>query len=127
MAPMAPMAPRGSLVGDTLASFDAAKHLDDPQYDGVKRAMLDLARKIDAWDVIVDWALEDVAAAEGKTRPAVPANDNVSLSAYLKFCDQLGLSPAGAKALELSQEGKSGKSAKLTAMRGGRAPAAAAG
>lgn len=50
-----------------------------------------LARKIDAWDVIAEWALEDVHD-EGK-RPAVPQNDNVSLASFLKYLDMLGLVP----------------------------------
>ena len=55
------------------------------------RAAFDLARKIDAWDQIVDWAIED--AAESGGRPAVPANDNVSLATFLKFMTTLGLVP----------------------------------
>ncbi len=50
-----------------------------------------LARKIDAWNVIVDWAHED--AAEGGSRPAVPANDNVSLASFLKYLEKLRLLP----------------------------------
>lgn len=50
-----------------------------------------LAKKIDAWDVIVDWALED--AAESSSRPAVPANDNVSLASFLKYLEKLQLLP----------------------------------
>jgi hypothetical protein len=51
-----------------------------------------LARKIDAWDQIVDWANED--AAESGSRPKVPANDNVSLASFGKYLDMLGLMPA---------------------------------
>lgn len=78
------------------------------------QAMLALARKIDAWDVVVRWAQEDAGAERG-ARPAVPQNDNVSLSAYLKYCDQLGLTPAGRGSLkEKKPEGKGGKLGKLT-------------
>lgn len=49
-----------------------------------------LARKIDAWDTIVDWAIED---ASDSGRPLVPANDNVSLPTFLKYLDSLGLVP----------------------------------
>jgi hypothetical protein len=45
------------------------------------------------------------------------ANDNVSISAYLKYCDQLGLSPAGRKALDIKKERAGGK---LSAIRGGK-------
>jgi hypothetical protein len=50
-----------------------------------------LARKIDAWDQVVQWALDDAAQDGG--RPKVPANDNVSLASYLKYLDVLGLVP----------------------------------
>ena len=107
-----------SLVEATEASIKAAAHLTAMD-SGAIDALLKLARKIDAWDQIVEWALDDAASKEG-ARPAVPQNDNVSISAYLKYCDQLGLSPAGRKALELKQGGASAKQAKLTALRGGR-------
>lgn len=55
-----------------------------------------LADKIDAWDVIVQWANDDVEDREG-ARPLVPANDNVSLPTFLKYCESLGLTPAGRK------------------------------
>lgn len=107
-----------SLVDETLASFEAATHLSEKD-DGPKAALILLARKIDAWDQIVEWALED--AAESGGRPTVPQNDNVSISAYFKACDQLGLTPSGRKALGLAGGGVSGKKAKLTALQGGKA------
>ena len=80
-------------VTDALErSIRNAKHLRARDSATIAAARK-LARKIDAWDVIVDWALED--AAEHNTRPAVPANDNVSIATFLKFMDTLGLvSPA---------------------------------
>jgi hypothetical protein len=53
----------------------------------------------------------------------VPQNDNVSISAYLKYCDQLGLTPAGRKSLELDKGGESGgsKLGKLRTVHGGKA------
>lgn len=115
----------GGLVEATEKAIKAATHLTDMDA-GALQAMRELARKIDAWDVIVDWALDDAAAAGPGARPAVPQNDNVSISAYLKYCDQLGLSPAGRKALALKEAAVSGKSAKLTMLRGGAAPRGAA-
>lgn len=50
-----------------------------------------LARKIDAWDEIVEWANEDAAETGG--RPRVPANDNVSIASFGKYLDMLGLVP----------------------------------
>lgn len=85
-----------SLVEATGRAVASATHLTDMDA-GAVQAMLALARKIDAWDQIVEWALDD--AREGEKRPTVPQNDNVSLSAYLKYCDQLGLTPAGRNGL----------------------------
>ena len=105
-----------NLVAETERAIEAATHLDAERDAGAIEAILALARKIDAWDVIVGWALADASDRRGG-RPAVPNNDNVSLSAYLKYCEHLGLSPAGRKALDAD---KPGGASKLTAMRGGR-------
>lgn len=67
-----------------------AKHLR-ARHSATIAAARALARKIDAWDTIVEWALDD--AAQGKGRPAVPANDNVSIASFLKYLDALGLTP----------------------------------
>lgn len=107
------------LVGETERAIAAADHLTDMDA-GALEGLRALARKIDAWDQIVDWALDDAGEREG-ARPAVPQNDNVSLSAYLKYCDQLGLSPAGRKSLEVKKVAASAKQAKLVALRGGAA------
>ncbi|TFD58044.1 hypothetical protein E3T43_07295 [Cryobacterium sp. Hh7] len=84
------------LIAATEMSIEAAglKPIDA----GAVEALRALARKIQAWDVIVEFALDD--AAQSESRPSVPQNDNVSISAYLKYCDQLGFTPAGRKALE---------------------------
>ncbi|MEN0022000.1 MAG: hypothetical protein AAGC61_01875 [Microbacterium sp.] len=67
-----------------------AKHLRMRHAPAIAAARA-LARKIDAWDVIVEWALED--ADERGGRPSVPANDNVSIASFLKYLDALGLTP----------------------------------
>lgn len=96
-----------SLVEETQTAVDAATHLTD-QDVGAVEAMFAVARKIDAWDQIVEWALEDAVTTE--RRPAVPQNDNVSLSAYLKYAESLGLTPAGrVKLVEQKPEAKGGK------------------
>lgn len=78
-------------VADALErSLKNAKHLRAVDSGKVAAARA-LARKIDAWDVIVEWALEDVAESEGNPRPAVPANDNVSLATFLRYVEALGL------------------------------------
>ena len=97
-----------SLVDETLAAVKAAGDNLTAADRGAVEAMLALARKIDAWDQIVRWALDD--ACDGERRPTVPQNDNVSLSAYLKFAESLGLTPAGrAKLAEKKPEAKGGK------------------
>lgn len=107
------------MVAATEKSIEApASHLTAADAGAIE-ALRALARKIDAWDVIVEWALNDAAETKG-ARPAVPQNDNVSISAYLKYCDQLGLSPVGRKALGVKDGGTGGKKAKLHALRGGK-------
>ncbi len=66
-----------------------AKHLRVRDAPAVA-AMRALAGKIDAWDQIVEWAREDAA---GLGRPAVPANDNVSIPSFLKGLAALQLLP----------------------------------
>ena len=62
----------GPLVEALDRSLRNAKHLRARDAAAVAAARA-LARKIDAWDVIVEWALED---SRGEGRPKVPANDN---------------------------------------------------
>jgi hypothetical protein len=52
-----------------------------------------LADKLDAWDVIVRWAGEDVQGGPRTKRPAVPLHDNVTPTVYLKVLQGLGLVP----------------------------------
>jgi hypothetical protein len=93
-------------------SVEAASHLTSMDVGAVE-AYFALARKIDAWDEVVRWAIED--AGDTGSRPTVPQNDNVSLSAFLKYSDQLGLTPAGRKALDQKVVRAGGK---LSAIRG---------
>lgn len=72
-------------------SIRNAKHLR-ARHAATVAAARALARKIDAWDLIVDWAIEDASEVRG-ARPAVPANDNVSIASFLKYLDALGLTP----------------------------------
>ena len=81
--------------------LSVAKHLTAVDAGAIE-ALRALARKIDAWDMIVRWALDD--AEDEDRRPAVPQNDNVSISAFLKGCEQLGLTPTGRKALDVKGE-----------------------
>lgn len=80
-----------TLEASFAVSVAAATHLTASDSAAVEAARA-LARKIDAWDVIVEWAVED--ATESESRPKVPQNDNVSLASFLKYCESLGLTPA---------------------------------
>jgi hypothetical protein len=111
-----------SCVDATERALAAATHLT-PMDDGAVEATRKLARKIDAWDVIVQWALDDVAGKRGmEGRPVVPEHDNVTIPTYLKYCDALGLTPAGRDKLkDLGGKGKpGGKLASLRSIEGGR-------
>ena len=104
-------------------AITAAAHLTAVD-EGALAAARALADKIDAWGVIVDWALDDVAGKDTSERPAVPQNDNTSLPTFLRYCDALGLTPAGRVKLdEKKPEGKGGKLAHLRAVQGGKQPA----
>ena len=111
----------GDVLDATEAAIRAATHLTDMD-KGAVEALRSLAAKIDAWDVIVDWASDDVAGMEGR-RPAVPANDNVSIPTYLKFCESLGLTPTGRTRAQIEKgkgDGGSGALGKLRLAHGGK-------
>lgn len=76
-------------------SLRSASHLE-PKHAATVGAARALAAKIDAWDVIVQWALEDASETTGQ-RPKVPVNDNTSLGTYSKYLEQLGLTVSAAK------------------------------
>lgn len=67
-----------------------APHLRAIHHAAIQAARA-LADKIDNWDTIVDWAMEDADEVGG--RPLVPANDNVSIPSFLKYVEALGLLP----------------------------------
>jgi hypothetical protein len=141
---MSEASPSNTLVEATERAFEASPHLRDDRYAGAMAALLALARKIDAWDVIVRMAIEDRDADGKGGRPAVPQNDNVSIASYAKLSEQLGLTPSGQKALQHVTSGNApakakgatapttggtddggqadgtGKTAKITALRAGR-------
>lgn len=94
-----------SVFDASISAIDASPHVDRNGGDaGAVEALLALAKKIDAWDDIVDLAMDQ--AEEGR-RPTVPAHDNTSLPTFLKYCEALGLTPATRKALvaEVKAEG----------------------
>lgn len=82
-------------VADALERAIAdADHLT-ARHAGAVAAARALAAKIDAWDVIVRWAIDDAGPVG---RPVVPANDNVSLPSFLKYLDALQLVPPAERA-----------------------------
>ena len=90
---------------------------------GPIQALILLARKIDAWDEIVAFALADAADMGG--RPAVPQNDNVSLASYLKYCESLGLTPAAQAKKPDAKKDEGKPKSKLAAVRESRDGSAA--
>ncbi len=80
----------GELIDATEKAIGAAAHLTDMDAGAVE-TLRALALKIDMMDNYFD-ALADDAAERGG-RP--PSQDNVSIPTYLKFCESLGLTPAG--------------------------------
>lgn len=103
-----------SCVDATEIAIRAATHLTAMDAGAIE-ALRKIARKIDAWDVIVQWALDDVDGKRGMdARPKIPEHDNVTIPTYLKYCDSLGLTPAGRERLTLKKpEAPSGKLAGL--------------
>lgn len=82
----------------SLMAINAAPYVDRVGADAATvEALLALAKKIDAWDEIVDLAMEQ--AAESDRRPTIPAHDTTSLPTFLKYCEALGLTPGTRKAL----------------------------
>lgn len=100
-------------MGDVLAATEtalaAADHLTDLDAGAVE-TLRTLARKIDTEAELRELALD--ASREDGGRP--PQVDNVSIPTYLKFCDALGLTPAGRTKLgEKKPEAPGGKLALL--------------
>lgn len=99
------------LLDATRSSIAKATHLTDMD-KGAVEVLCTLALKIDTMDVYFDALADD--AVDMDLRP--PSQDNVSIPTYLKFCESLGLTPAGrAKAVEGAASGKS--AGKLSTMK----------
>lgn len=86
---------RGPVRAALDEALDACSHLSARDAAAVAAARA-LADKIDAWDVIVQWAIEDASETRG-ARPAVPQNDNTSLGSFLKYLEALQLVPPAAE------------------------------
>lgn len=83
------------------ASITAATHLTDMD-KGMVAALRMLADRVDVL-AECDWVVD------GKL-------DNVSVPTFLRYCEHLGLSPAGRKSLEAKKEAAGGKLAQLRAV-----------
>jgi hypothetical protein len=86
-----------SVFAHTQESVEAADHLTAMDQGAVK-ALLTLAEAIDE------------GPGEGKI-------DNVSLPTYLKFCSELGLTPAGREKLQPKAKEAGGKLGQLRSLR----------
>ena len=101
-------APKYGKVREGLEkSLKAAPNLTDMDA-AVIEATRALADKIDVWDKIVKWAVQDASGERGQ-RPAVPANDPVSMQTFLKALHEMGLTPnaRGDKAISVKQDAES--------------------
>ncbi|WP_067428505.1 terminase small subunit [Nocardioides jensenii] len=68
---------------------------------GAVAALRHLANKIDTEHEIREAALKWAAQNDGAGKP--PQIDNVSVPTYLKYCESLGLTPAGRSRLEAAK------------------------
>lgn len=100
----------GELETATRAALAAAQHLTDADAGAVE-ALLTVARKVDQDEE--RWALALQWAEAMKVKP--PAQDNVSVPTYLKFCESLGLTPAGR--VKLGEKKPEAPGGKLTLLR----------
>ena len=98
-----------SVVDATEAAIEAATHLTVMD-SGAVATLRVLAQKIDALATDEVQSLDDLKAKF----------DNVSVPTYLKFCDSLGLTPAGRMRLAEKKEPAGGKLAQLRQISGGR-------
>lgn len=103
----------GEVADATEAALGAATHITGAD-KGAVEALRMLARKIDSEDALREMALK-YAETDSKYRP--PAPDNVSVPTYLKYCDALGLTPAGRLRLGPAEEKTRGKLSQLRAVR----------
>ncbi len=93
----------GDILAATESAIAAATHLGAMDAGAIE-ALRSLAANIDAADERWDARADD--ALEHNLRP--PAQDNVSIPTYLKFCESLGLTPAGRVRLNEEKKGNAG-------------------
>jgi len=98
----------GTVLDATTASIEAARAANQllPQDEGAVAALLVLAEKIDGLADQKAGVTEDGELVEERKRPQ--QLDNVTVPTFLKYCDALGLTPAGRKALAEKKRGATG-------------------
>lgn len=106
----------GDISEATEVAIKAASHLTVMDKGAIETLRF-LAKKIDTEETLRDMALE-WAAEDEKRRP--PSVDNVSVPTYLKFCESLGLTPAGRVRLDMKKEPTGGSLAKLRSVNTGK-------
>lgn len=104
-----------SIVDATESAIKAATHLTVMDQGAVETLRF-LARKIDTESTLRELALD--YAAKNEQKP--PSVDNVSIPTYLKFCESLGLTPAGRARLDMKKEPTGGNLAKLRSIKAGK-------
>jgi hypothetical protein len=97
-----------SVAEATERAIGEARHLTEMD-EGAVETLRTLARKIDTEARLREMALE--WAKDNDAKP--PHVDNVSIPTYLKFCESLGLTPAGRSKLLPEKEKAVGKLAAL--------------
>ena len=114
--PQPPVTPVLDALNEAVSK---ATHLGPMDLPAVEAARA-LARKIDVVDAYMQALTED--ARERDLRP--PSQDNVSIPTFLKYCESLGLTPAGRTraAVETPKGGAQGgsKLAQLQSLKGGK-------
>jgi hypothetical protein len=100
--------PVGAVLEATEQSLGAATHLTDMDA-GAVQALRVLAAKIDALSAETVESMEDLKAKF----------DNVTIPTYLKYCESLGLTPAGRDRLNVKKDEGGKPGGKLVALQGG--------
>lgn len=104
----------GDVVDATEVAIAAAKHLTDADRGAVE-ALRVLAGKIDTDDELRTIWLDYQANREVENMRPLQL-DNVSIPTYLKYCESLGLTPAGRSKLGEKKEPQRGKLGNLSSV-----------
>lgn len=98
-----PLGAVGAATEEAIAQATTEQRLGKSDA-GAVAALRVLARKIDSEDQMRELALQAAADSGGKPPPI----DNVSIPTYLKYCESLGLTPAGRRPAATTGKGEGG-------------------